>query len=94
MHEICTDCTRHNTKCHLRDIDGFADRRQNTTVFFAQTTKKAIPTRAGLILPFFIYAAFCKGAFAALSIFSMKIPYPVVGSPTSTCVTAPTILPF
>ena len=31
---------------------------------------------------------------AASSIFSMKIPYPLVGSFTSTCVTAPTIFPF
>ena len=30
----------------------------------------------------------------AFSIFSMKIPYPLVGSFTITCVTAPTILPF
>ena len=29
-----------------------------------------------------------------VSIFSMKMPYPVVGFPISTCVTAPTRLPF
>ena len=33
-----------------------------------------------MILPFVFYAAFCIGASAAESIFSMKIPYPVVGS--------------
>ena len=33
-----------------------------------------------------------SGIFA--SIFSMKIPYPVVGSPMRTCVTAPTRRPF
>ena len=30
---------------------------------------------------------------AASSIFSIKIPYPLVGSFTSTCVTAPTSFP-
>ena len=34
------------------------------------------------------------GILAAFSIFSMKIPYPVVGSLMRTCVTAPTSLPF
>ena len=42
----------------------------------------------------FGYDAFAMGICAAFSIFSMKIPYPVVGSFTRTCVTAPTILPF
>ena len=32
--------------------------------------------------------------FAASNIFSMKIPYPLVGSFTKTWVTAPTIRPF
>ena len=40
------------------------------------------------------YDAFAIGICAALSIFSMKMPYPVVGSLMSTCVTAPTSLPF
>ncbi len=31
---------------------------------------------------------------ASLSIFSIKIPYPLVGSFTKTCVTAPTNFPF
>ncbi len=34
------------------------------------------------------------GIFAAFNIFSMKMPYPVVGSLMRTCVTAPTSLPF
>ena len=42
----------------------------------------------------FVYAAFCLGICAAFNIFSMKIPYPVVGSLMRTCVTAPTSLPF
>ena len=33
-------------------------------------------------------------AMLAFSIFSIKIPYPVVGSPMRTWVTAPTSLPF
>ena len=40
------------------------------------------------------YAALCIGIFAAFSIFSINIPYPVVGSFIRTCVTAPTSLPF
>jgi len=32
--------------------------------------------------------------FASANIFSMNIPYPLVGSFTKTCVTAPTIRPF
>ena len=46
-----------------------------------------------MILPFVFYAAFCIGASAAESIFSMKIPYPAVGSFTITRVTAPTSFP-
>ena len=46
-----------------------------------------------MILPFVFYAAFCIGADAAESIFSMKIPYPAVGSFTMTWVTAPTSFP-
>jgi hypothetical protein len=45
-------------------------------------------------IAFLFYAARAIGASAALSIFSMKIPYPVVGSLMSTWVTAPTSLPF
>ena len=41
-----------------------------------------------------LYDAFAIGIFAALSIFSINIPYPVVGSFTITWVTAPTSLPF
>ena len=40
------------------------------------------------------YAAFGIGICAAFSIFSIKIPYPVVGSLISTWVTAPTSFPF
>ena len=40
------------------------------------------------------YDAFAIGIFAAFSIFSMKIPYPVVGSLIKTWVIAPTSLPF
>ena len=40
------------------------------------------------------YDAFAMGIFAAFSIFSMKIPYPVVGSLIKTWVIAPTSLPF
>ena len=42
----------------------------------------------------FGYDAFAIGISAAFSIFSMKIPYPVVGSLMRTWVTAPTSLPF
>ena len=41
-----------------------------------------------------LYDAFAIGIFAAFNIFSIKIPYPVVGSFMRTCVTAPTSLPF
>ena len=43
-----------------------------------------------------IHAAFGNSlrVVFALSIFSIKIPYPSVGSATMTCVTAPTSLPF
>ena len=34
------------------------------------------------------------GRWIVFNIFSMKIPYPVVGSLMRTCVTAPTSLPF
>ena len=49
-----------------------------------------------MILPliFCVYDALAMGICAALSIFSMKIPYPVDESLISTCVTAPTSLPF
>lgn len=40
-----------------------------------------------------LYDAFAMGICAALSIFSIKIPYPSVGSATITCVTAPISLP-
>ena len=40
------------------------------------------------------YDALAIGICAALSIFSINIPYPVVGSFIITCVTAPTSLPF
>ena len=42
----------------------------------------------------FFYDAFAIGILTAVSIFSMKIPYPVVGSFMRTWVTAPTSLPF
>ena len=42
----------------------------------------------------FGYDAFAMGICAAFSIFSMKIPYPAVGSFIKTWVTAPTSLPF
>ena len=41
----------------------------------------------------FCYDAFAMGIFAAFIIFSMKIPYPVVGSLIMTWVTAPMSLP-
>ena len=40
------------------------------------------------------YAADCNGLAILESIFSMKTPYPVVGSLIITWVTAPTSLPF
>ena len=40
------------------------------------------------------YDAFAIGICAAFSMFSINIPYPVVGSLIKTCVTAPTSLPF
>ena len=40
------------------------------------------------------FDAAAMGICAAASIFSMKIPYPSVGSATMTCVTAPTSFPF
>ena len=43
---------------------------------------------------FLFYDAFAIGICAEFSIFSMKMPYPVVGSLIRTCVTAPTSLPF
>ena len=45
-------------------------------------------------LDLLIYDAFAMGIFAAFSIFSAKIPYPLVGSLTKTWVTAPTSLPL
>ena len=48
----------------------------------------------GGVLPPVYYAAFCIGISAAFNIFSMKMPCPVEGSLTRTCVTAPTSLPF
>ena len=45
-------------------------------------------------IAFCLYDAFAKGICTAVSIFSIKIPYPVVGSLISTWVTAPTSLPF
>ena len=49
-----------------------------------------------MVLPFTIvfYDARACGICAAFSIFSMKMPYPVVGSLIITCVTAPTSFPF
>ena len=43
---------------------------------------KAISNLYGMILPFLFarYAAFAIGISAAFSIFSINIPYPVVGS--------------
>ena len=43
---------------------------------------------------FIFYDARACGIFAAFNIFSINIPYPVVGSFIITCVTAPTSLPF
>ena len=40
------------------------------------------------------HAAFAMGIFAEFNMFSINIPYPVVGSLIITCVTAPTSLPF
>jgi len=54
---------------------------------FARGRSKNAPTK-------YHYDAFAMGIFAAFNIFSMKIPYPVVGSLIRTCVTAPTSLPF
>jgi len=42
----------------------------------------------------FRYDAFARGISAAFNIFSINIPYPLVGSFTSTWVTAPTSFPF
>ena len=42
---------------------------------------------------FLFYDAFAMGASTARIIFSMKIPYPDVGSLMRTCVTAPMSLP-
>jgi len=41
-----------------------------------------------------LYDAFAMGIFAEFNIFSINMPYPVVGSLMRTCVTAPTGLPF
>ena len=46
-----------------------------------------------MILPLF-YAAVSNGLAILESIFSMKMPYPVVGSLIITWVTAPMSLPF
>ena len=44
---------------------------------------------------YFIDEHFCYFIFSAsANIFSIKIPYPLVGSFTKTCVTTPTIRPF
>jgi hypothetical protein len=40
------------------------------------------------------YDAFAIGIFAAFNMFSINIPYPVVGSFIKTCATAPMSLPF
>ena len=58
--------------------------------------KKAISNRFSgrNDIAFRVYDAFAIGVFAAFNIFSMKMPYPVVGSLISTCVTAPPSLPF
>ena len=66
---------------------------------FSESIRKTI--RKSNIIPsdrfdiaFFRYDALTMGIFAAFNIFSMNIPYPVVGSLMRTWVTAPTILPF
>ena len=84
-------------------------RRLENNLYTKQTkkVKRQHQTRKGMILPFLLGTAFdadpynfngydarAKGACAALNMFSMKIPYPVVGSLIITCVTAPTGLPF
>ena len=67
--------------------------------FFGQS-RTPVPTklfcigRGGACSSRFFYAALCSGISAAFSIFSMKMPYPTVGSFIITCVTAPTSLPF
>ena len=65
---------------------------------------KAISNRFGMILPFpiqffvlpvaFYDARAISGVGILASMFSKKMPYPVVGSLMRTCVTAPTSLPF
>ena len=60
----------------------------------SKLTHGVCSNRDNFFIQFCIYAAFAIGICAAASIFSMKIPYPVVGSLISTCVTAPTSLPF
>ena len=50
--------------------------------------------RDNIFIQFCIYDAFAIGIFAAFNMFSINIPYPLVGSLISTWVTAPTSLPF